>query len=91
MNTEYEYTVNLFPELGLAENDPAHTVWQNGSGDVTVTMVVKEESLSYDKALSRLMQARPGEQVIQQREFDLFYIIGEGVFEIVVVSEYVRI
>lgn len=86
-NEAYHYTVNLPDELGQAGDDPQHMVWQNAQGDVTLTVDVTEESLSFDEALARFMQEHPGVKPVQQRQFDVLTAEWEGHYAVVVAAE----
>lgn len=85
--TQFEYSVNLPSILGLAEDDPAHRSWQTADGAASLTIDVAEESVSFDVALSRFMQAHPGLAVQQERDFGYFYALNEGEYNLVFASE----
>ncbi len=86
-NAEYEYSFSLPSNLALIREDPAHRQWRSADGAAALSVEVTEETLTYDMALARFMQAHPGRKVEQNRLSGMFYSFGEGVFSLVAVSE----
>ena len=86
-NTEFEYSVFVPSHLGLADDSPSRTVWQSADGTVMLTIEAEEGSLSFDEALAAFLQEHPGQEVIQERLFDIFYAFSEGSFTLITVSE----
>ena len=88
-NTEFEYSVNIPAILGLAEDAPGHMAWQTADGLVNLSVDVhQEEAPSYEETLSRFMMNNPGLTVTEQREFSQFYAVGEGIYSLLIVSEW---
>ncbi len=86
-NGELEYEVQVPGSLETADETPAHWVFTNMEGDVSLTIEAKEENLSYDQALADFMGAHPGKTVKQERLYDAFTLTEAGVFIMVVTAD----
>lgn len=93
-NTEYEYSVKLPATLGLADEDPAHRVWQNADGTVTLTLEAREKAADgsgYDQAYAALVARNKAEglglAIVREADFSRFYAVGDGLFRLDVLSD----
>lgn len=81
------YTVNLPGSVKRTDEGDGYSEWKNDEGDVTVRISVTDETLEYEQALSRYMQANPDRKVVQDRLYDCFYSFGDGRFEMVITAD----
>ena len=85
-NTEYEYSVNLPSSFGLANGDAANRVWQTADGSASLTVQAQDGGMALDEALSAFRKAHAGDVTVE-RDFDFFYMVGDGCFYYVCASE----
>ncbi|MBR4360061.1 MAG: hypothetical protein IKP32_05530 [Clostridia bacterium] len=93
-NTEYEYSLKLPSTLGLADDDPAHRVWQNADGTVTLTVTAREKTAGgsgYDQAYAALVAKNRAENlgltIVREADFSRFYAVGDGLYQLNVLSD----
>ncbi len=89
-NTDYEYSVNLPAGYFHAIDDPQHIqwTWRNAFDETSVLTidVTEEESQDYDRTLAEFLRAHPDRTVTQQRDFNCFYSLGEGEYDLWIVA-----
>ncbi len=86
-NQEIGYSLNVPGSLELADGTPEHWTFKNVEGDVALTIDAEENNLTYDQALAAFMQAHKGLDVQQERLYDAFLSLEEGVFMMVVTTD----
>lgn len=86
-NGELEYSANVPGSLELTDETPAHWVFKNIEGDVSLTIEAKEDNISYDEALAAFTQAHPGRDIKQETLYDAFTSLAEGEFIMVVTAD----
>ena len=86
-NAVCEYSVNLPSILGLAEDDPAHMVWQTADGSATLRIDTESvDGRTADQVLSAFEAAHPGREIVRQEEFCCYDSTGEGDWQLWVIS-----
>ncbi len=87
-NTACEYSVNLPSILGLAEDDPAHMVWQTADGSASLRIDTENvNGRTAEQVLQEFEAAHPGRTVVREAEFSLYYSTGEGDYQLWVISD----
>lgn len=86
-NTEYEYSVNLPPVLGISDDTPACMVWETGDGQARLTVQGMEQDCTFDQMLEDFSAEMGEETVSEHRELGFFTAVGSGIFEMYVMPE----
>ena len=82
-NTVCEYSVNLPSIFGLAQEDPAHMIWQTSDGSAEVRIDVEStQGQKADALLAQWLQTHGNREIVNRSEFDFYYSMGEGVFDL---------
>ena len=82
-NAQCEYSVNLPNTLGLAQDTPAHQVWQTADGGAEVRIDVEDRGQkSVEELLADWLAAHPGSTIVNQEEFGTYYVLEEGNFNL---------
>ncbi len=86
-NAAYEYSVNVPSIMGLAQDDPAHMVFQTADGSASLR--IDAEALNgrgADQVLSGFLAANPERQLVREEAFTRYYSTGEGDYQLWVIS-----
>lgn len=86
-NAAYEYSVNVPSIMGLAQDDPAHMVFQTADGSASLR--IDAEALNgrgADQVLSGFLAANPERQLVREEAFTRYYSTGEGNYQLWVIS-----
>ena len=87
-NTAYEYSVNVPSIMGLAQDDPAHMVFQTADGSASLRIDAEPlNGRSADQVLSAFTAANPQRQLVREEEFTRYYSTGEGDYQLWVISD----
>lgn len=86
-NTEFEYSVNLPPILGLAEDSPACMVWETADGSARLTVQGMKQDCTFDQMLADFLTEAENEKITEHREFGFFTAVGRGIYEMYVMPE----
>ena len=87
-NTEYEYSLNVPSVMGQSSDDPQHLSWQTADGGASLSIdVMTDYDESYDQTLAAFLREHAGQAVTQERDFSMFYAVGEGEYTLWVVPD----
>lgn len=86
-NNDMEYSVNLPGILGVADDTAKNRIWQSADGQATLTITAVDEKTTFDDAVAKYQAEHPEDKIQQEREFDRFSIVNEGIFTLVTTSE----
>lgn len=86
-NTEYEYSVNLPPVLGLSDDTPACMVWETGDGSARLTVQALPQDCTFSQMLQDFSAEAGDETVSEHEEMGFFTALGSGIFEMYVMPE----
>ena len=93
-NTEYEYSLKVPGILGVADDTPAHRVWQTADGAVTLTLDARDKesgASGFDQTYARLVAQNRAENlgldIRREPDFSRFSVLSPGQYRLYVISD----
>lgn len=86
-NAACEYSVNLPPIFGLADDTAAHMLWQTADGSAMIRIDVEEKTAGITQLLQSWQGSHPGRSVSRELDFDTYYSRGDSDYQLWTTSD----